>query len=455
MEVIKNSRIRTIFYLLATGLLLCFWGFYNKYPLVFPDTGTYLLSGFTNVVPKDRPLIYGLFLRHASLAETLWLVIWVQGILVSILVFYYFKYLSPTRKFLPLFFIYIFLITFFTGASVNVSQLIPDVFTPMSVLSMGLLIFVKELKIRDLIIVSALLVLSTSVHTSHVLSMTMFTVLLSVGFLFKKVRSFFPFLKYQRIILIWALIIFTYLSVSTIHYGFSGEFTLSKGKHVFLMGRLIDMEIVNDYLKENCDDHDYKLCEFKDIVIWDFLWESQSPLYKTGGWEDSKEEYTTIIRDIFTTPKYLKIFMMKSIESSFIQFFNYETGDTPRQAQNSAPYGVITRFMPGQVKAYLSSKQCNDRLDFTFLNNYQNYLIVLSLLISILLLILKIPVKSKMLIIYILVSLYINAGVCGTFSGISPRYQSRVIWLLPLPIILTLANKHTFKMLLGKKDMPE
>jgi hypothetical protein len=103
MELITSNRTIQILYVLLGSLVLCFLAFYNKYPLVFPDTGTYVLSGFTGQVPKDRPIIYGLFLRHISLWESLWLVILFQGVLLSLTIFYYFKYLGGTEKYLPYF----------------------------------------------------------------------------------------------------------------------------------------------------------------------------------------------------------------------------------------------------------------------------------------------------------------------------------------------------------------
>lgn len=456
METIKHKKIYTIPLILSSGILLCFWAFYNKYPLVFPDTGTYVVSGFTNVVPIDRPLMYGLFLRHVSLAESLWLVIWIQGILLSLLVYYYFRYLSPSKKFLPGFVIYIFLITFLTGASVNTSQLIPDIFTPIAILSMGLLIFVGKLKLRDIIIISILMVAGISVHTSHVMIMALLGIILTLLYILPKSRVHLAFIHLKRILLIWGLIIFSFLFVSLVHYSFGGGFTISKGKHVFLMGRLIDMEIVNEYLQDNCDEKDYALCEYKDEVIWDFIWDySNSPLYKAGGWDSTREEYNMIIRDILTSPKYLKKFLVQSFESSFIQFFNYETGDTPQMVQHSAPYREITRFYNGQEKQYLSSRQSNNKLEFSFLNNYQHYIFALSLLFTILLLIIRIPGRSKLLISYFLLALYINAAVCGALSGISPRYQSRIIWLLPLPIILTLLDREIRRSILGKQHLAD
>ncbi len=88
-----TKKYLTVYLIIFGALLLCFRAFQNHYPLLYSDTGTYIRSGFLGTVPLDRPIIYGLFLRHISLSVTPWLVIFTQGLLISILM-----YLVPDRK---------------------------------------------------------------------------------------------------------------------------------------------------------------------------------------------------------------------------------------------------------------------------------------------------------------------------------------------------------------------
>ena len=206
---------------------------------------------------------------------------------------------------------------------------------------------------------------------------------------------------------------------------------------MFLMSRLIDHGILQQYLDNNCSEKDYRFCEYREQIPWDFIWDQKSPLYKTGGWEANKEEYNKIITDIFLTPEYAKLFFIRSLESGWKQFFNFETGDTPRQAGNSAPYYVIKHRFEEQMKEYLGSRQNQGKLDYRLLNDHQNTVVAISLLVLLLLLVSRTPTHLKVLIVFILFCLYVNALVCGSFSVVIPRYQSRVIWLLPLPVILS------------------
>lgn len=73
-----------IAFIFIVAVLLCYMGFYNRFPLVYSDTDSYMEMGFNNHVLPDRPITYGLFLRHVSLSESLWLVVFAQGFLLAI-----------------------------------------------------------------------------------------------------------------------------------------------------------------------------------------------------------------------------------------------------------------------------------------------------------------------------------------------------------------------------------
>lgn len=425
------------------GLVLCFMGFYNNYPLVFPDDGTYILSGFQNYVPEDRPLIYGLFIRHVSLWESLWIVMVTQGMMLSLVIYYYFYYFISSETKRIYFLIFIFIITIFTGVSINVSQLLPDMFAPVFILVLGLFLFAGQIKWRDIIILSVFFVISLTVHASHLMILLMAMTILTVVYLFPQIRASMNYLKVKRVIGIWFLIVLSYVGVSLTHLAFGGGFVTSRGGHVFLMARLFNMGILQEYLKENCGKYHFKICEFKDDLPTDFLWDiKKSPIYKTGGWIANKEEYTAITRDILTTPKYLKRYLSKSVQSSLQQFVTFETGiTTVRQPAGTRPHIAIEKYFKHEVKEYLHSRQNIGALNFDFLNNRQLLLTLFTFLLSIILLLSKTPVKIKWMIAFFLFILYINAGVCGALSIVSPRYQSRIIWVIILPVFLLIADR--------------
>src|SRR6266496_1010612 len=134
MKYISVKNITpAILSILFGSIILCYWAFMNRYPLVYNDTGTYIGSGFENYYPVDRPIFYGFFIRHISLHASLFLVVFAQGLVLSFLIhllfreFAYARYILWSQA-------TIILLTLFTGVSFHVSQLIPDIFTPASML---------------------------------------------------------------------------------------------------------------------------------------------------------------------------------------------------------------------------------------------------------------------------------------------------------------------------------
>ncbi|HRY31994.1 MAG TPA: hypothetical protein P5531_03400 [Bacteroidales bacterium] len=435
------SRIKQVLLILTGGFILCFWAFYNHYPITFWDTGAYLYAGYHNAVPLDRPIIYGLFLRHVSMADSLWLVVLAQGLIVSLLVYYYFYYLTASRFRGTFFLFYIFLLTFLTGASFTVSTLMPDIFTSVALLSLGLLLMVRQMKIRDLIIICFLFVLGISVHNSHI--MIVFTVLfvISILWLFRKFRLKLEFLSTKKLIISWILLFCATGGVSLTHHALGKTWAISRGTHMFMMARLADLGILQDYLQKNCWYKDYRICAYKDEIPWDFLWDAEkSPVYKTGGWEANRLEYNAIIQNIFRQPEYTKIFISRSFESSFKLFFSFDTGEMPKQYEGTNTFTMIQKKFGMQVKEYFSARQCNTGIDFTFVNKLQLLLLSFGFFALICLLFSGITLKHRFLIAFILGSLYINALICAAFSGVFDRYQSRIAWMLLLPLMLMLAD---------------
>jgi hypothetical protein len=449
---VKKQSIQDLALVLLAGILLCYMGFYNRFPLVFPDCGTYIGSGCDLYIPLDRPIFYGLFVRHISLLTSLWLVIWAQGTLLALILFYYFKYLSGTARFRFYYVLYVTLITFFTAASFNVSQLIPDIFTPISILSLGLLLFAGNMKKRDIVMTSIIFVYSIAVHNSHLFINILLLLIFTIIYLFRKFRQQLTVfsLSLKRILFTWVMIIFSWLMVCTVNASLGAGFRNSGSGHVFMMSRLLNMGILELYLKENCLSHHYKICEYKDKMPWDFIWDwRNSPLYKFGdGWksQEVKDEYNAIIRDILTTPRYCNIFIVKSIESTAKQFFCFSAGDGPYLDDKDNPaYTAIAGHYKVSLKEFLVSRQHGRELDLKMTETLQKYLLAISLFFCIAFLLFpRLAGKYKWIILFIILGMLMNAFICGTLSDVVERYQTRVVWLIPLPLILIMANREFF-----------
>ena len=143
-------------YLIALFLLsICFvliWpALYNGYPLVYSDTGTYIAAGYTKEVPVDRPIIYCLFVRHMSLSHSLWFVLIAQVILV-VYVIYMLVRRFAVKNVLLLSTLIVLVLSFTTSISTYTSQIMPDIFSALSIIGMALLFTTQKMHKRDYII---------------------------------------------------------------------------------------------------------------------------------------------------------------------------------------------------------------------------------------------------------------------------------------------------------------
>jgi len=437
MEEGNKKRNLDFLYILIGGLILCFYAFYNKYPLVYSDTGTYIHSGFENIVPADRPIFYGLFIRHISLHATLWLVVLAQGLMVSYVIFHCIQFISCKKNKVLVFFFSILFLTLFTGISVNVSQIIPDIFTPISFLCLIILLYGKQKK-TTIVCISIIYIVSLLVHYSNLLVHVVLLIVIGLMMVYRKYRKRkVQIFNKPKAILVGLLILVTIIIAPTLNYSFEGKFRFSKGTHVFIMNHLLETGILEDYLNKNCDNKKFAICKYKDSLGWNFMWDEKSPLYKTGGWEANTGEYNTIIKDILLNPKYFLIFFEKSIEYTFIQLFHFNMGDTPVLKEDSPPYEQIEWRYNNSLREYISSKQFQNELSFSTQNMFQRIIVFTSLFIIFFLLYTKkLTLLHKNMLLMIILFFIINAFVCSTFSGICDRYQSRIIWILPFIIIM-------------------
>src|SRR5688572_24330600 len=174
-----HRSIKSWIFILLGALFLMSAAFYNGFPIVYSDTSTYLASGFEIETPVDRPITYGLFIRAASLnGFSLWLVIFFQTLILSYLIFQVCKLIFGEKRFLSFGLITLLLLSVLTGVSWTTSQVMPDIFTPVALLCMLLVLFGKHKKFASILLYSVFF-LSVAMHMSHLI---LFSLLL--GFVF-------------------------------------------------------------------------------------------------------------------------------------------------------------------------------------------------------------------------------------------------------------------------------
>lgn len=417
--------------IVAGSFLLSFLGLYNGYPFVYPDTGSYVFSGFQGEVPIDRPITYGLFIRHSSMAESLFWVMYAQGFLTSLVIYFLLRQIYNAIT--PFGFIGLLLVlSACTSISFYTSFLTPDLFTPIFWASLAVLLF-GNLSLRNLIVVAFLGWFALIMHSSTLVAAVVFTILLVVASLSGRFRAVIPFKKTLQV---GALTLVGWLSVMSIHVAFKAPFAVQQAGPAFFLGRLNEIGLLKPHLEKACaDGKNYPICKYKDQIPDDFLWGQDSPSRKDGGWVAHKSEYQDIIWNILTTPRDLKNFAIFAVNGTLMQLAYFRIEDTGPMREETPPYEAVKKYFPRELVSYKLAHQHhrNHFLDFSGLNTRQQYLFFgfILLLAGVWHPRLRRHMARPLphMLIFCGIALLINAFVCSTFSTVVSRYQGRLLWL--------------------------
>lgn len=444
-----KDNFRFLFCIVLGALALMTDAFINGFPIVYSDTSTYLASGFQLETPFDRPITYGLFLRVFSLnGLSTWLVVFAQATITSTLIFLTVKLLTGNKRFLKIGLITSVFLALFTGLSWTVSQLMPDIFTPIALLCI-VMIFSGEFKRGKMVLLYVLFLLSVAMHISHIL---LYGLILIAAFIVKRFffSDIFQTARNSQIAILLALTIIAIVTMGS---------AISKSKHVFFMGAMVEHGILQQFLDDKCNTTDYKLCVYRNSLpekAYQFVWDEDSPFYKIGGWKESKQEFNEIIFETLTTPKYIGLHIKESLKATFQQLVLFKIGD----GNGSFPEGTqlhsrIHKYFPNDLDQYANSRQNQSQLGFLdVFNSLFSAVIILSLIILVFLQIRfwnQFNGHFKLVLIVLLTGILLNAWDCGTFANAIDRLGCKMIWLIPFMAILS--GVRLFHVLGSKSDI--
>jgi len=351
-----KNIVSNLFYILLGAIIIMTPTFYNGFPLVFADTGTYISSGMQLFVPGDRPILYGLFIRLFNFSFSLWLVIFVQCLILSYVLFLSFLWLVESNRAKPIFILSVIFLTSLTAIGWCAGQLMPDIFTPISILAIGLLLFHQKLNRLNKILTSIILVFSAGVHFSTIFIDVLLVIFCFILIKLNGLKS--KKIKNRYLLLPLYLILTSVIFIGTINYTVEKKYSVSQNGNLFVIGRLIDSGVLKSFLDDKCPTNDYLLCDCKDnlpVNSRQFLWDENS-LKKYGDWNHTFIEYNTIIVDILKSPKHCLMFIGNSASSSFTQLFQNQIGSelitTWYAMPGSPPYEAIAKHFPNQLNPY-------------------------------------------------------------------------------------------------------
>lgn len=450
-----NSSFAKVVYFVLSVIALIFPALINGFPLVYSDTGTYIASGFSGRVPFDRPLMYGLFVRHMSLATSLWFIIVLQAIFVWFVIMQLCRFVAEIKNPQLFTFILILFLSLTTGIANYTSQIMADIFSSILILSLCILLCVENLNVFLKVALSVLIVFSNMAHSSNLLVSTLMLFSINIFlFLFRKKAMF----TFRRVLFATSLVAVSWLLVSTLNYAAGAGFRVSRASNIFMMARFAESGILKQYLDEQGDtlSEDWSRYRYHlPIQSSKFLWSTESPLYQGGClsergqpmdcWGVKNETYAPIVRTILTTPAYCMKYAGFIATETWKQVQHFETEPLIPMMENSPVMINVQWRFKADYKQYITAKQASIDFKYETINPIQKIVVISSLIFLMCFLFIKkfrvqVPYQIHQVIILCVTGLFFNAMVCCAFSMVSDRFQGRIIWLLPLLVLLVFGS---------------
>jgi hypothetical protein len=423
---------------LAAGIIvlaLLYPAFWIGFPVVFYDTGGYLDSYMSGELFNGRSALYGFFLR-LGMPTSFWGNIVFQAAMVVWMLILTLRAHGFGGR--PLLALLIGLgLAVFTSAPWYAAQLMPDIWHPLSVLAFYLLAFRGEaLRRWEKIALLAIVAFGMAGHMS--------TLGLGVGLagalaLWAAVA---PRVRWPRPALampVLAVAAGIFLSLFS-NLAITGRFAFTPGGPNFIFGRLITTGIATRYLAEHCPDPELRVCDYRDQIKTDgdaWLWSSESPLWKMGGWEAFEDQARHIIAG--SLRDYPLMHLRAALEGALWQVVLVKTGDGISQ-DTWHTHGVLEQHAPRFFPAFLAARQQKNGFDFTWLNvvHVPVALAATAGLPVVILLAARRRLRRSQAVLAgtVLIALLGNAAICGTLSNPHDRYQNRLVWLAPLALVI-------------------
>jgi hypothetical protein len=409
----------------------------NGFPIIFYDTGAYVLQGFEHVFIAERSPVYSLFLRYAGGTESLWYVALVQCVIVAFAMTQFARALRPNMSLWTLLLVGLVL-TLATGLPWYAAQIEPDCFVAVGPIAIYLLAFHRLGWMRNLLLVlcAALAVASHSSHLGLAAGLLVALVLLRLVAMIFSARE----IPRPRLLLSAASLAMALAIVFACNYVFTKQVFFSRSGSVFLAARMMQDGLIKPVLDEDCPSPAYRLCTYKDDLPGRadaYLWEEKvSPFFRLGGFRKMGPESALLVRESLSRHPLANVFWAGI--DTVLQFFAYPTGDgiVPQEWVLDPEF---RRTIPKQMDGYSHAYQQRGELWFLPLNLLHVPVALFSVVM--LYVFLRRAVRARdwkeaSLPAFVLLALLGNAFICGVFSGPHYRYQSRMMWWPALAVVL-------------------
>jgi hypothetical protein len=425
----------------AGALLLAWPAMYNRYPLFYPDSITYL--GDARVVARAlflhqlseyygmRSQIYSLGILPWHWNVTPWPVVAFQSLLTAYVLWLVMRSIVP-RQTAKRYLVLLALLSLFTSLSWYSSLIMPDILGPVLYLCIYLLVFARDSLTRtDHVALVLIAWWAVASHATHLMLASGLCALLVLLLVLRR-----PFMRARwkaigEVALIVVLAAAAQLALNDYLYG---EPSLNGDRPPFLMARIIADGPGRWYLEQHCPEVKFAICDHVHDLPSDpdvFLWGAN------GIWQNTDDESAQRLTQeempfvLATLRAYPRQQLTRSAIAFWQQLAAFGLYDLDASDVVSDEYDSV---FPGERPHYLRSRQAQNTLPLEFFTSVGNWAIIVSILMICALAPFLWRKRSARLVgltVVILSTVIANALVTGPLSLVEDRFQSRVIWLLP------------------------
>lgn len=475
------SRLRMISLLLVAGILLSWPAVWNRFPLMFYDTSSYvarsaILAKALVHSPKSsaqpsgaaipstdrtsvtgrissnpfflRPIFYSLWLVPFSLTPTFFLIPLGQGLLSAYVIYRLIRRVAPPST--PVFLGTIALLALVSSLPWHASYVMPDIFTGL-VVAMSFVVM-REWNERSWpgrILDVGLLTLGICVHLSHLpLTAGLIGVYLATNALIHRNNLAELARASAGVAAVGAALLLAAGLLVASNYAAVRKPTISESSPLFLLARLVGDGPARTYLAQACPSHHYRLCDEQSrfdsggpgSVSDRFLWGADGTVKRLAS-PELLSEAQTIDRETIRT--YPTAVTGNILRNGLLQVLKIQLD----RALNAVPPPfVITgidRISPRLGASALASRQATGGFPLQTLRIVQDLALAMAIVATASLAAgyrRAISPDAWYFVGTVALALVGNAIITGGLSDVHDRYENRIEWLVVIcPVILGLS----------------
>ncbi len=346
--------------IVLSAALLLWPALLNGYPIVFDDTGTYLSQAVHRYLGWDRPVFYSLFLFPLHMTLTTWPAIAAQAVLATHTLHLVRRVLLPAISpwwLLP----FVALLAATTALPWFAAQLMPDVFTPLLIVALALLLVTPERLSRAaqvwLVLFAAFMIAAqqSSVALSLALLLALTPLRRGLGAAAPLGRAGLALLAAPPLLAMTALV-----SVNLVGHHRAALFPYG---NVFILARVIYDGPGMDALRRDCPAAGWRLCGFLDhfpATSDQFLWWPDSPVILAGGHKVVSTEADAIIAAGLRAEPETELHAW--LNNGMVQLGRFTSGDELHACPKTVTPWITRDFPAFERAAYTAARQTNNRL---------------------------------------------------------------------------------------------